>query len=137
MFFWFVAGMHSGTSYPSGIFTRVGTGMGEIFYPYAGMGNLAGKILSHGYGYGIVPDGYIPIAIFNSDIKRCQHCLSGITGLSFCPEIKLSKMADGDLTTPPRRNMTHNRHHRRWHWQQAEHDFRLESIVTTVTCAIQ
>ena len=62
----FVAGMHSGMGYPLGIFTRAGTSMGEVFYPCAGMDNLAGEILSHGYGYGIaIPDGYIPIAIFN------------------------------------------------------------------------
>jgi hypothetical protein len=66
MFFWFVAGMHLGTSYPSGTFTRAGTGMGEIFYPYVGMGNLADKILSRGYEYEIaIPDGYIPVAVFS------------------------------------------------------------------------
>jgi hypothetical protein len=65
MFFWFVAGMHSGTGYSSGIFTRAGTGMGEVFYLCASTGNLAGKILSRGYRYGIaIPDGYIPVAIF-------------------------------------------------------------------------
>ena len=73
MFFWFVTGMHSGTGYPSGIFTRAGTGMGEVFYPCAGTGNLAGKILSRGYGYGIaIPDGYILVAIFNPDLLL-QH----------------------------------------------------------------
>jgi hypothetical protein len=65
MFFWFVMSMYSGTGYPSSIFTRMGTGMGELFYPCTGTGNLAGKILSHGYGYGIaIPDEYIPVAIF-------------------------------------------------------------------------
>ena len=53
MFFWFVAGMHLDTGYPSGILTRAGTGMGEVLYPCTGTGNLAGKILSRGYGYGI------------------------------------------------------------------------------------
>jgi hypothetical protein len=66
MFFWFVAGMHLGMGYLSGIFTRAGMGMGEVFYLCTGTGNLAGKILSHGYGYGLAkPDGYIPVAIFS------------------------------------------------------------------------
>jgi uncharacterized membrane protein YedE/YeeE len=55
MFSWFVAGMRSGMGYPSGIFTRAGTGVGEVFYRCMGTGNLAGKILSHGYEYGIYP----------------------------------------------------------------------------------
>jgi hypothetical protein len=38
--------------------------MGEVFYPCVGTSNLAGKILSHGYEYGIaIPDGYIPVGI--------------------------------------------------------------------------
>ena len=73
MFFWFVAGMHLDTGYPSGILTRAGTGMGEVLYPCTGTGNLAGKILSRGYGYGIaIPDGYISVAIFNPDLLL-QH----------------------------------------------------------------
>ena len=39
--------------------------------------------------------------------------------------------------TPPRRNMTHNGRHRHCHRQQAEQDFRLESIVTEVICAME
>ena len=68
MFFWFVAGMHSGIGYPLGIFTRAGTGMGEVLYPCGGMSNSAGKTLSRGYEYGIaITDGYIPVAISSHD----------------------------------------------------------------------
>jgi hypothetical protein len=46
-----------------GYFYPCGTGMGEVFYLCAGTGNLVGKILSRGYGYGIaMPNGYIPVA---------------------------------------------------------------------------
>ena len=82
MFFWFVTGMHSGTGYPSGIFTHAGTGMGKVFYPCVGTDNLAGKILSRGYGYGIaIPNGCIPVTISRHDetateTKRVLKCTS-------------------------------------------------------------
>jgi hypothetical protein len=39
-------------------------GMGEFFYPQAGVGMGVGKILSGGYGHGwAIPNGFVPIAI--------------------------------------------------------------------------